>query len=107
MLPQDAPKRRRQDEYDLEYDRGRTKKVRTKKGGGEEGAAAGVGSRDFDAAWQQQQLEGVQTELRGNRKRRSQGFQQHKQRLQHKQRRYSGGGRPSFGGRSGGKRGRG
>ena len=94
---QEAPKRKRLDEYDLEYDKGRTKKVKSKRQSGEEGG--GVQGADFDAAWQQKQHSGVKTELRGNRKRRSQEFK----RQQQQGRRHSGG-RGSFGG--GGGRGR-
>lgn len=114
LLPpaQDAPKRKRLDEYDLEYDKGRTKKVKSKRGSGEDdGSGGGVQSADFDAAWQQKQQSGVKTELRGNRKRRSQDFQRQQQQ---QGRRHSGGrghgggrGRSPFGGGRGRGRGRG
>jgi hypothetical protein len=81
LLPlQEAPKRRRLDEYDREYDRGRTKKVRSKRaadgGDGDSDGPTAPGSEAFNAAWRQKQREGVQTELRGNRRRRSAEFQQ-------------------------------
>ncbi len=102
---QDAPKRKHLDEYDLEYDKGRTKKVKSKRQSGGDGGGDGVQGADFDAAWQQKQHSGVKTELRGNRKRRSQDFKRQQQ--QQQGRRHSGGrGRPSFGGR-GGRHGRG
>ncbi|KAI7838812.1 hypothetical protein COHA_007427 [Chlorella ohadii] len=105
LLRQDAPKRKRLDEYDLEYDKGRTKKVKSKRQSGGDGGGDGVQGADFDAAWQQKQHSGVKTELRGNRKRRSQDFKRQQQ--QQQGRRHSGGrGRPSFGGR-GGRHGRG
>ncbi len=90
---QELPKRRRQDDYDLEYDRGKVKKVRSKPAtgdGGEDGGADGV---DFDAAWSRKQREGVVTELRGNRKRRSADFKQQQQRGQDGRRHGIGGGR--------------
>ncbi|KAL4424055.1 hypothetical protein ABPG75_001356 [Micractinium tetrahymenae] len=105
---QELPKRRRQDDYDLEYDRGKVKKVRSKPAAGE---GDGEGGADFDAAWSRKQREGVVTELRGNRKRRSADFKQQQQRRQDGRRHGGGGGRgwgrgpgghgrPSFGGRN-------
>ena len=103
LSAQDAPKRKRLDEYDLEYDTGRTKKVKSKRAGAEDGGGGGgVQGVDFDAAWQQKQHSGVKTELRGNRKRRSQDFQrQQQQGRRHSAGRGHGGGRgrPPFGGR--------
>ena len=99
-LVQEAPKRRRLDEYDQEYDKGRTKKVRGKRGDGSgSNEGRGVGP-DLDAAWRQQQREGAQTELRGNRKRRS--AQSH-----HEQQQQFGGPASRHGGTRGGSGGRG
>jgi hypothetical protein len=111
LLLQEAPKKRRRDIYDVEYDMGRTKKVRNKQQAegddGEDGGGGGVDGRSFDAAWQQKQRDGVQTELRGNRKRRSEDFQQQQQRHSGSgggSGRHSPGGRGRGGGRHGGGR---
>jgi hypothetical protein len=105
--PQEAPKKRRVDAYDAEYDRGKTKKVRSARGDEEApdggGGSGGVNGGDFDAAWRSKQRDGVQTELRGNRKRRSAGFQQQQQHTPRTH--HSGRGRHSFGGRGGGRHG--
>lgn len=82
--------------------------MRSKQAAGEEGEDA---APDFDAAWSRKQREGVVTELRGNRKRRSADFKQQQQQRGHGGGRHSGGrgrgwdrgrggrGRPSLGGR--------
>lgn len=79
MLHQAAPKRKRPDEYDMEYDQGRVKKVRSKAAGGE-GGGAQLDATAFDSTWQERQRGGGRdtnpVQLRGKKKRRQQEQQQ-------------------------------
>jgi hypothetical protein len=113
-----AAKRKARDEWDTEYDRGKTKKVRAKAAAGEEGEGAqdGAGGNKFQQAWQQQLPQKARQEawrgMDGGQQRRG-GGRSHGSRGSGGHRggggRHGGGdrGRPSFGGRGGGGGGRG